>query len=89
MPCLLLSRRLRVGTWKQRTRQNSRAYWQNGRTAEGVLPDTYEPAEPLVHKAQLLLKVDLGSLGQGASTDIEKIEKGIWQAIENKYGRTS
>ena len=41
--------------------QNSRACWQNGRTE--VLPDTYEPAEPIAHRAKLFLKADLDSLG--------------------------
>jgi len=39
------------------------------------LPDTYEPAEPLAHRAKLLLKVDLDSLGQGTSLDIKHFQK--------------
>lgn len=56
--------------------------------AEGVLPGTYQPAEPSACRAVLVLKVDLDSLGPSASPDIETSRKKIWEVTTNQNGRS-
>ena len=69
----------------QCSRQNSKGCWQNHKPAEPLLPDTYEPAEPLTLRAKLSLRAGLDSLGQGASHGTREGCK----STEKSVGRTS
>jgi len=71
----------------QCTRQNSRAHWQNGRMAEGVLPDTIELAEPPAHQAKLVFRAVFHSLGQGTSSGVKKSQKNFSKVTKIKVGR--
>ena len=64
------------------------AEWQNGRMAERVLPDTKQLAEPPKHLAKFLLKVDLDSLGQGASPGLKKLSKKVLKVTATTIGKS-
>ncbi len=73
---------------KQCSRENLRGCWQNGRMAERVLPDTKQLAEPPKHLAKFLLKVDLDSLGQGASPGLKKLSKKVLKVTATTIGKS-
>jgi len=52
--------------------------------AEGVLPDTYELAEPPGHQAKLISRVLLHSLGQGTSSGVKKFQKTFSKSPKSK-----
>jgi len=56
--------------------------------AEGVLPGTYELAEPPAHQAKLIFRVVLHSLGQGTSSGVENFQKNFSEVTKDKVGKT-
>ena len=59
-----------------------------GRMAEGVLPGTYELAESPAHRAKLVSRVVLHSLGQGTSSGLETFQRDFSKVTKFKIGRT-
>ena len=56
--------------------------------AEGVLPDTYQPAEPPAYQAKLIFRVLLHSLGQGTPSGVERFQKNFSKVTKIKTGRS-
>ena len=56
--------------------------------AERVLPDTKQLAEPPKYLVKFLLKVDLDSLGQGASPSLKKLSKKVSKITATTIGKS-
>jgi len=58
--------------------------------AEGVLPGTYELAEPPAHQAKPIFRVVLHSWGQATyvSSGVEKFQENFSKVTNNKVGRS-